>query len=349
MVELRLLYEYGREIRRQWIFRDGRGIARMAASGTASFFDGDIPGTSGTAAASAAASTASGNQVDGETEEITEEESKEINRSGFIEIKNYEGFVTREFQYDNDLSEWDFRYFYRGNILLRTETWLKGPPAPAVPALSAEELSEGQEAPPQAEERKAPVLELTFTDTYRYSRSGSLRAIDRTIHQGSWERTRTGFPRIGPGGAASTEQATQGGSYSSDFFIGVTAPEGVTITYTLDTRGRVLGEIWRDESGKIIGELVNTWSGDRLQTVKWKTAEEERLIEYDFNRAGDPVAERNFRNGILERAVSFEGDNETEEIYMNGRLILRAYWENGIKVSEERIGPGGNPAGGTSP
>ena len=338
-VELRLLHEYGKEIRRQWIFRDGSGMARIAASGSAGFFDRDNPPS-----------------TDPGDEDPELGDSKEQKNSGFIEIRNYEGLVTREFQFDDDLAEWDFLYFYRENSLLRTETWFKEAPAP--PVSEEEPLAEPEddveapiseaansEAPvreaarqeaARQEERKEPVFVLAFTDYYRYTRSGSIRAIDRYIHEGG-ERARIGFPRLGPGVSHGETLVSEGSAYTAGFFMSVNAPEGSIISYNLDNRGRVTGEVWKDENGKILGELKNTWSGDRLQSVSWKTANEERLIEYEYDRAGNPTVERNFRNGVLERSVSFEDNRETEEIYMNGRLILRAYWENGLKIMEERV------------
>jgi hypothetical protein len=119
--------------------------------------------------------------------------------------------------------------------------------------------------------------------------------------------------------------------------------EGLTISYSLDSRGRILSEISKDEEGKTIGELRNSWTGDRLEAVAWKSGDDDRRIEFEYDKDKNPTAERNFRKGVLERTVTADGDNENEieEIYMNGVLILRAYWENGLKISEERVSSGG--------
>jgi len=98
--------ENGVEIRRQWIFRDGRGLARMSASGSPDFFSPAVRRVN------------------------EDEEPDEV--KGFIEIRNSAGLATRELQFDEDLSEWEFRYIYNGRILIRAETWLKGPPLPPV-------------------------------------------------------------------------------------------------------------------------------------------------------------------------------------------------------------------------
>jgi len=308
-VEFKVLYENSKEIRRQWIFRDSSGLGRLAASGTADFFS--------------SINNRRGNEG---------EDPDEV--KGFIEVRNSEGYVTREFQYDEDLSEWDFRYYYREGILIRTETWLKGPPPPA----NGESQGEGEMSA-----IKEPAFERLFTDYYRYSRSGSLRAIDRTIHEGAGERTRVGFPALSPRITPVHEVATQAGIYTTAYFLGVGNLEGLTIAYSMDNRGRILSEISKNEEGKTVGELRNEWSGDRLQSVVWKSGDDDRRIEFEYDRNKKPLVERNFRKGVLERIVTTDGDNEVEEIFMNGVLILRAYWENGLKISEERVSSGGMP------
>ena len=376
-LELRLLYENGTEIRRQYILRDGRGLARVAAAGSPSFFMENAP---------AAITPNTLDEEEGEEEEPV--------KSGIIEIRNSDGLVTREFQFDEDQAEWDFRYFYSGNTLLRMETWYKEPPLPpvteeepvetasdidsleetsdeayleesaeeesgriplllALPRPAATQAEAPQPAAPQAAapqpvERIEPVLALALTDYYRYTRSGSLRAIDRTIHEGAGTRTRVGFPRLGPGAGTNDVAVAEGGAYTASFFMGVRVSEGATINYTLDNRGRILGEVWRDEDGKLLGQLTNTWSADRLQSVLWDSGGIKRRIEYEYDRSGNPLVERNYRDGVLERSVTTEGNTEVEEIYMNGRLILRAYYENGLKIKEERGTSGGGSAAGNS-
>lgn len=334
-IELRTLYNQGSEIRHQWILRDRWGLARLNASG-------------------------SGNLFAGRNSARAPEETAEEITSGFIEVRNSDGNITTEFQFEEDLSEWEYRYFYRGDILLRSEIWFKEAPAPVItptpPAANNAETPEDEAeatennatpntaeenpppAPPEEEEKPPPVLARLYTDYYRYTRSGSLRAIDRTLHSGALEKLRVGFPRLGPGAPSDESTAGQGSAYSSEFFVGAqTHEEGETITYNLDNRGRILGELWRDEEGAVVGELTNTWSGDRLQSVLWKTPDDERVIEFEYDREGNRIAERNFRRGVLERTVTNTDGVEIEELYINGKAVLRAYWENGIKISEERI------------
>jgi len=72
-------------------------------------------------------------------------------------------------------------------------------------------------------------------------------------------------------------------------------------------------------------------------SVLWQSHSDERLVEYEYDNEGSRISERNYRNGLLERTVTFSGSREVEEIYMSGRLILRAIWEDGVRISEERI------------
>jgi hypothetical protein len=43
-----------------------------------------------------------------------------------------------------------------------------------------------------------------------------------------------------------------------------------------------------------------------------------------------------------------DGSREVEELYMNGEVMLRALWEDGRKISEERVrrGSGTSASGG---
>jgi len=409
--ETRVLYENGKEIRRQWNFRDSQDLARLTASGTAGLFG--------------------------------KASSADEKKSGFIELRDAGGLITREFQFAEDLSETDIRYFYTGSRLTKVETWFKAaPPAPdssgsnaapvaadssgssagpavtdsggsnaapvaadssgssaapvaadssgssagpavtdnggnnaapvaadssgssaapvaadssgssAAPAVTdsggsgaapvAADSSGSSAAPVAADSggsSAAPVFVQMYTDYYNYTRSGSLRAIDRTLLQGDAgaKLSRISFPRLGLDFSSGNVMVSQGAGTSSEFLTDVNTPEGTQITYTLDSRGRILTEVWKDKDGGQIGVFTNTWSGDRLQSVLWKSDDDERLVEYDYDSDGNRSAERDFRQGVLERSVISQGNKDTENIYMNGKLILRAHWENGMKISEERI------------
>ena len=292
-IELRILYEKGAELRRQWIMRDDKGLARVAASGTGGLFGGNV--------------------------------SDEGERSGFIEIRNGEGALERELRFEADLSEWEFRFVYRDNVLLSTGTWFREAPSDA-----AEENGR--------EPGSGPVNTAVSTDYFRYTRSGSLRAIERVLHGEAGEKlSRVSFPRIGKGVSPDNDLVIQGVAHASEFLQDIRVPGGVRIIYTVDGRGRILTEVWKDEDGETLAEYLNTWSGDRLLSVHWKSIDDERLIEYEYGGDGARVAERNYRRGELERSVTVKNGRETEEIFMNGRVILRAYWENGMKISEERV------------
>jgi hypothetical protein len=118
-------------------------------------------------------------------------------------------------------------------------------------------------------------------------------------------------------------------------------PAGGRVIYTTDSRGRVLTEQRLDENEDILAEIRNTWSGDRLSAVLYTSGEgeEERLSEYEYDPDGKRTVERNYNKGVLERVVRSEKERDVEELYMNGKLILRAVWEDGRKVSEERVRP----------
>jgi hypothetical protein len=328
LIELRVLYENGTESRRQWIFRDGEGRGRVNASGGGGFFGG---------------------REEGEGE-----------KRGFIEVYNEGGFISEERQFSSDLSESLIRFFYNRETLVRAETRIKEAPAEEA---GAEEGGEGEEGEglPQGEsaedspallphdEVEVPAVEkdedgyiLTATDTYRYTRSRSLRTIERFYHAAGNEPLRIPFPSISLGNPESSREAAfvnPGIAYSSEFLQDVIVPEGGRVIYTTDSRGRILTEQRLDDEENVIAEIRNTWSADRLLSVRYTTGDDERLTEYEYDEDGSRTLERNYRQGVLERVVRSDKERDVEELFMNGELILRAVWEEGRKISEERVRP----------
>ena len=307
-VELRTLFRGSEEIRHQWIFRNSRNLAIVVASGSACLFGGE--------------------RAEGEE------------RTGFIEIRNSDGAIVRERVFLNDFSQWEFRFFYNGSILTSAETWFKETPR----RLTAPAAYTGEYGYSGAAEEvvySEPSLVLVSTDFYRYSRSGALRAIDRIFHEvdGDVITDRLSFPRLGPPASFARETGTVAVFYTPEFILSAIniQGEGVMVSYTLDSRGRLLSEVWRDEDGRVLGEFLNTWLDDRIVSVLWRTDYDERLVAYEYDGEGDRISERNYRMGVLERSVIRQGGMDIEELFVDGRLMLRAVWENGLLISEERM------------
>jgi hypothetical protein len=115
---------------------------------------------------------------------------------------------------------------------------------------------------------------------------------------------------------------------------------GEEVVYTTDERGRILTETRRDAEGAIVSESLQTWNGDRLVSVVWKSGNNERRTEFEYNQDNDRIMERDYNNGTLERTMQQDSagtNREIEELYLNGTPMLRAIWEDGRKVSEERL------------
>jgi hypothetical protein len=201
-----------------------------------------------------------------------------------------------------------------------------------------------------AGETEESYIEDYCTDYYRYSRSSSLRGVERVYHaETATEPIRLRFPHVVLGAAKNTNFVNPGISFTNEFFKDVLVDSGSRVLYTTDERGRVLTETRRNENGEVIGELQNTWSGDRLVSVRWKAGDDDRITEFEYNDDGDRIVERNINRGVLERVVTVEGDLEIEILYIDGTPMLRAVWENGRKISEERIRPSATPGAGGGP
>ncbi|GHU07331.1 hypothetical protein FACS1894151_01480 [Spirochaetia bacterium] len=237
----------------------------------------------------------------------------------FIERYDEEGILTEERRIDDGI-ETIQRYFYNRQMLIRCETSVA----------------------------ENGITENVYTDYYRYSRSYSLRSVDR-IFSGAQAAAAAApvtlrFPRLMLGQSGFENFVTPAMSYGTEFMNDIVIAQGYRVSYTVDNSGRIVTETRRDDEGTIIGELQNTWSADRLLASRWTAGEDERLTEYEYNERGDRIAERNYNKGILERLVYKNGDEEVEELYLNGRAVLRAVWKDGRKISEQRLRPGQNAA-----
>jgi hypothetical protein len=242
--------------------------------------------------------------------------------SGFIDVYDEGHTLISERRFIDGMEIFTF-YDYSEGLLVKAETWTYAAGQVSATAMQRNSMKE----PPR------------ITDYYRYTRSFSLRAIERVFHQGYDESLmdRITFPAINPGVSREPEFLNPGLALSTEFLDDIiTAPLG-RIIYTTDSRGRVLVETMLDENGEVLGELLNTWNGDRLDTVLWKSGDDERLTEYEYDSNGDRILERNMNNGVLERTVRTTGSRDIEELYMDGRIVLRAVWEDGRKISEERV------------
>jgi len=258
------------------------------------------------------------NQDEGIPGEPEAEKSEDKTPGGFIEVFNENGRISRDYSLFEDSSEILTAYFYNENVLIRAETLMK----------DADKL----------EYRK------THTDSYRYNRSSSLRNVERVFHEASAsqkaaviEPVRLIFPARALDAAKEKDFLKGKLTFSSDFLGGYQADNGFRIVYDTDSKGRVVSETMYNNRNEVVWTVKNTWVGDRIKAILKTEGADERLIEYDYDGSGNRIAERDIRNGILERKVLINGNKETEELYLDGVVALRAFWEDGRKISEERI------------
>jgi hypothetical protein len=235
--------------------------------------------------------------------------------AGFIEIYNEDSLITEERLFSDEGEETLTGYFYRRNVLIRAEAKKK-----------------------TVDENGAESLTGIYTDNYRYNRSASLRAVERVYHEDADVLpVRLTFPNRILDAAADDSFIDTGLARAADFFGDSFAQSGYRLVFTTDERGRILTQTLLDDRDGEVWVIRNTWSGERIVSSLKVEGEDERLAEYEYDQAGERILERNFHNGVLERLVRAEGRGETEELYMNGKVVLRAVWEGGRKISEERV------------
>ncbi|MDR2150014.1 MAG: hypothetical protein LBO67_04200 [Spirochaetaceae bacterium] len=217
------------------------------------------------------------------------------------------GLLTTEYRFVNT-DETLIQYHYRDQMLIRVETSLNS-------------------------------LPLT-TDYYRYSRSKALRYIERIYHTELTQTQRLSFPYNGapPDHSFNSSIIMTDSNFLSDVLTHVHA--GGKNVYTKDEQGRILTETLYDAAGNNIGILENIWDGKRIKSMIFRSEADERLTDYEYDENGDRIAELNYNKGVLERTVRRQpgsADREIEELYYNGTVMIRAIWERGRKISEERL------------
>ena len=317
-VEIRILYEAGEESRKQWLFRDEPGNVRLNAVFR---WEADEPDNS----AEDAGETSAG--FDENSEDMDEEthiviadnmaqtgtlQSGEKRPVGFIEIFNENSQIAEDYRFTEEGEEIQIIYFYSTNIMIMTET--------------RQRASSGGE------------FIKTHTDFYRYNRSFSLRYVERQYHGSSGpEPVRLSFPGRILDAAADKNFMSDKLSPNFDFFGSYSAGEGYRVVFNTDERGRILSQSMLDDEGETVWTIINTWSGDRILSVRRIEGEEEKITEFEYDSSGNRIVQRDILNGVLERLVRIDGDKETEELYMNGIVVLIAYWEDGRKIAEERV------------
>jgi hypothetical protein len=178
-----------------------------------------------------------------------------------------------------------------------------------------------------------------WTDNYRYTRNRTLRAIERLNHNEAAvsDIMRVSFEKFVKDSPADKNFVSPGTSVSSAFLEDVAIKSAPKVTYTTDARRRILNEVRLNDEGAVVGEITNEWKGDKISKIIWKSPGDERTIEFLYSNSGDRISERDYRNGVLERTVTIDKEQEIEELYLDGKVALKAIWQNGKKISEERF------------
>ena len=357
-VEIRVLYERREEIRRQWLFQDEAGVIRLNAVFKRQ--SDKIPGgVSGglTDNAQIKPEEAFSEEEIIEDEFIEEEFSDSAELAdepsspeeilsdeiampdldssdliledetavsvGFIEVYNEKARIIEDRWFFDDDSEIVINYSYNMNTLIRAETGKKIPASP--PDTEPEQYHDA-------------VYRPMYTDIYRYNRSYSLRYVERLYHRKvDVEPVRLVFPGRVLDAAADKNFMRDKLALRSDFFENFSVEEGYRMIYDTDSRGRILTQTMIDSKNETVWVIKNTWSGNRIISMRKTEGDNEKLIEYEYDRNGNRIVQRDIQNGVLERQVFTKGENETEELYLNGIVVLRAYWEKGRKIKEEQV------------
>jgi hypothetical protein len=362
-VEIRILYKNKEESRKQWLFKDESGNTRLNAVFRVAVPEPEaVPEPKAVSETESAAETEAEESESGETDIVAlpdtdtagetpageasadgasdvaviadgvvaagDETAAAVDPAepvtvqavvkgpvtiGFIEVYNDDLQISEDYRFTDDGEEIVTGYFYNENTLVRAETRQRG-------------------------QNSEADYQKMYTDNYRYNRSYFLRNVERVFHGHiEIEPVVLLFPGRVMEIARDKEFIKEKVSPGVDFLENFSAGDGYRIIFDTDERGRILAQTMYDENGGEIWAIRNRWVGDRIISILKIEGDDERLTEFEYNSAGDRTVQRDIHNGVLERQVFTNGDKETEELFLNGVVVLRAFWENGRKISEERV------------
>jgi len=233
--------------------------------------------------------------------------------SGFIELFSEKSFLMSEITFNEDGSKNKIDYNEKDNLITSSEyfDWDAG----------------------------AQKYIKSYSDYYRYNRSLSLRAVERIFSKDIIisEPMRITFPRRLMDAIKEDFLESQRLNIVPDFFGDVFASVSTKMIFETDERGRIMTQTFYDEEDEIVWVINNKWSNDRIISSVKTEGETELRADFEYASNGDRIVERNFRNGKLERIVRTNNKIDTEELYFEDILVLKAIWEDGKKISEERI------------
>jgi len=324
-IEVRSLYKKGIHIKTQWLLRDTNNKTRANAvimEITEEIRHPVVREKIAVTVTDGENENENENEKENDEKNIEDETPEEIvefiyKKHGFIELYNDELNVMSEYAYlkDGSVNRIDFEY---------NETFL----TKAVFHTLTGDESSGKYV-------------KTYADFYRYNRSSSLRTIERVFYTDMKAKeddlVKISFPRNIRDVINENLFVNERLNIYPEFFGDVYIESDSKMVFDIDNRGRIIKQTLYDEEDEIIWVISNLWQNDRIAVTTKTEGDLTLSAEFEYNKAGDRISERNFKNGVTERYVRTEGKQEIEELYMNNAVVLRAVWEDGIKISETRV------------
>jgi hypothetical protein len=195
--------------------------------------------------------------------------------------------------------------------------------------------------------------EKLWSDSYRYTRNYLLRRVERIYYKAGFAleaaQGRSKLPPTIPETPSNLDVrdapsvpgfVNPGSPYDNSIMTDVlpsiyTVP-AARVLYDTDRQGRIISETRYDEKDEVLAQINNEWGGERIDVIRWSAGEDQGRIVFRYS-GKNRISEEDYKNGELERKVTAQGSRETEEIFIGGKVILRAIWENGRKISEEQL------------
>lgn len=123
---------------------------------------------------------------------------------------------------------------------------------------------------------------------------------------------------------------------------------GLTTKKTYDAGGRIITEVV-EKGDSILRTVDYTYSNGKIASKLVKTPGRREEIRYRYDKSGELARSETTVNRRIDKVTRYSGkDSYIEDLYLNGVLVLHAYYEKGTLVRETPVSgaPSGAEQGG---
>jgi hypothetical protein len=210
-----------------------------------------------------------------------------------------------------------------------------------------------------------------YSDSYKYSQSGSLREVIRSFPDGSTQSSGVDMAdgklarrwysqdgsnvieRFDASGAISRREnwnaddpllvdATSRKDGAAERQVVTDSQRKVKVERLFDASGRISSEVSTNQDGKTLSRTEYAYDAKgRIQKKSLWAGTSKGIVQYTYGTDGQKSLEEHSENGELKKRLVFESESAYwEELLNDGAVAVRVYWKDGWKRKEEILRDG---------